>query len=221
LEVVRMSFVPDTRAVIPALSDPEAIEARIKAVGRSCGACSMCCHILGVEELPALSKPPDQWCPHCKPGKGRCTIYEHRPRRCRNFYCQWLVDASLDDSWFPLNSGIVIYASPNSDGSICQMFEVDARRPDRWLQPRYFELISKIAALFQGTTVRAGKRWFIMVPSWAAQNPQRLVLPPGVERVIPGKVGPSIIKTPDGDFEWIEIEPTPEFATSGWKEQAS
>jgi hypothetical protein len=58
-------------------AEPEA-QARLKAVGRRCGACSLCCQILGVDEPPAFSKPPDRWCPHCRPGKGGCTIYDER-----------------------------------------------------------------------------------------------------------------------------------------------
>ena len=52
---------------------------------RLCGGCTACCK---THEIRALAKPPDQWCPHCRPGQG-CAIYETRPEECRTFACLW------------------------------------------------------------------------------------------------------------------------------------
>ena len=50
--------------------------------GRSCGSCSMCCYVMGVEDI---GKPKSQWCQHCKPGKG-CSIYADRPATCKSSF---------------------------------------------------------------------------------------------------------------------------------------
>lgn len=54
--------------------------------GRVCGSCTMCCKLMGVEEL---KKPATQWCDFCSPGKG-CNIYATRPPSCQNYKCMWL-----------------------------------------------------------------------------------------------------------------------------------
>lgn len=53
---------------------------------RSCGPCTLCCTLMGVDEL---DKPAAQKCAHdC--GKG-CRIYDDRPTSCREFSCLWLL----------------------------------------------------------------------------------------------------------------------------------
>src|SRR5215468_4207083 len=59
--------------------------------GRSCGSCSMCCYMMGVE---AIDKPKYRWCQHCKPGKG-CAIYTSRPGVCKAFACMWLIQLHI------------------------------------------------------------------------------------------------------------------------------
>jgi hypothetical protein len=207
-------------------------EARRKAAGRQCGACSMCCYVLGVDE-PPLVKPPDKWCPHCAPGNGGCLVYANRPVRCQAFYCAWLVDKSFSDYWYPLTAKIVINLTCNEDGTnACWIFEVDPRRPDRWLQEPWFSDVCRIAVMNPGTTVRVGRRWFILVPSAAAANPSRIDVtaripaargedsPTETAKVIPGKVGKpfhAMTKNSANSFEWIEIAPTQEFAERGWR----
>jgi hypothetical protein len=51
-----------------------------------CGSCTMCCKIMGVEEI---SKPVDTWCASCDKGQG-CRVYDTRPTSCREFECVWL-----------------------------------------------------------------------------------------------------------------------------------
>jgi hypothetical protein len=62
---------------------------------RGCGGCTMCCKLLSVEELET---PPLSWCPHCATTSG-CTIYADRPTECRQFYCEYLLDAALGEHW--------------------------------------------------------------------------------------------------------------------------
>ena len=58
-----------------------------------CGDCTMCCKLVGVQEL---DKPRDTWCEHCEIGKG-CSIYEDRPQSCDDFECLWLQSQSKSD----------------------------------------------------------------------------------------------------------------------------
>ena len=183
-------------------------EARRRATGRQCGKCTMCCTILGVDEL---TKPPDTKCQHCAPGKG-CSIYERRPISCRGFYCQWLVDPTLDDAWYPLAAKILIY--PNAAGSEPgYVFEVDPHRPDRWLQQPYFERISNFAFVHRNSFVRAGKHWYLLLPREVAETHPKSPIRWGTKTVDfkPDKIGPSYFKSPDGDFHWVEVIPLAEF----------
>lgn len=53
---------------------------------RSCGACSLCCTVLRVDELEKLGGVA---CEHQRKGGG-CAIHETRPRICRAYSCLWL-----------------------------------------------------------------------------------------------------------------------------------
>jgi Fe-S-cluster containining protein len=71
----------------------EDIEAAVRATGRSCGECSLCCKLPPID-TPELQKQANTWCPHCRPGKGGCSDYETRPTLCRNYRCLWLKDTT-------------------------------------------------------------------------------------------------------------------------------
>lgn len=60
----------------------------LHTVVRTCGDCTLCCKVMGIED-PALSKPKDAWCQHARAKRG-CGIYETRPETCRSFQCEWL-----------------------------------------------------------------------------------------------------------------------------------
>ena len=53
---------------------------------RQCGACSLCCTVLRVEELSKLGGVP---CMHQRP-EGGCSIHARRPQICRAYRCAWL-----------------------------------------------------------------------------------------------------------------------------------
>jgi hypothetical protein len=60
------------------ITNPTSVEAKERHLkdltaftGRSCGECSLCCYLL---DVPQAGKARRSWCPHCKPGKGGCTI---------------------------------------------------------------------------------------------------------------------------------------------------
>jgi hypothetical protein len=55
---------------------------------RICGACNLCCKVMGVQE-GEFHKLKDHWCPHTSKGCG-CSIYESRPTKCADFNCLWV-----------------------------------------------------------------------------------------------------------------------------------
>ncbi len=58
---------------------------------RSCGDCTACCTLLGIQEI---KKPAGLRCRYLKllskDGVGGCTIYKDRPSACADFQCLWL-----------------------------------------------------------------------------------------------------------------------------------
>jgi hypothetical protein len=109
--------------------------------GRGCGACSLCCKLLRIDEF---QKPEGQWCIHCAPGKGGCKIYNNRPNECREFYCAWLTVAELGPEWFPFRSKIVVYFE--GDGNRIAL-HVDPASPTVWLEEPYYSQIKEWAIM--------------------------------------------------------------------------
>lgn len=72
-------------------------------LNRVCGACTLCCKLLAVQEL---NKPTNKWCDHCIPGNG-CKIYNGRPFSCKEFECGWLL-SNLPIEYRPDHSHIII-----------------------------------------------------------------------------------------------------------------
>ena len=59
---------------------------------RQCGDCTLCCTAVAVF---ALRKATGKPCPHlCRTG---CSVYQDRPRECRDFECLWLRGHFRDD----------------------------------------------------------------------------------------------------------------------------
>jgi hypothetical protein len=107
--------------------------------GRSCGQCSLCCKLLRID---SLSKPQGTWCPHCKPGKGGCTIYSGRPLECQNFLCFWLTSPDFAQIWHPLTSKMVVYME--GEGNRIAI-HVDPSFPLKWREEPYFSRIKEWA----------------------------------------------------------------------------
>jgi hypothetical protein len=63
-----------------------------KTSRNQCGACTLCCKLVRVDEI---DKPVGRWCHHCALGKG-CNIYDTRPTECRTWDCLWLQGAFGD-----------------------------------------------------------------------------------------------------------------------------
>jgi len=101
---------------------------------RSCDGCTLCCKVIGVHEF---GKPKGVWCSHCKIGTG-CMIHETRPNVCRAYSCRFLVDQSLDETWRPDRSGLVINADRNR-----VVVYVDPDRPAAWLQEPFYSRLKQ------------------------------------------------------------------------------
>lgn len=132
--------------------------------GRSCGTCSLCCKVVGVEEL---AKPIGAWCPHCHQKKG-CAIYEQRPPSCRIFICQWMLSPDLGPEWKPDRAK---FAMLKSEGGKHLTVFADPGNPSAWRRSPYYENIKHWAA--QGvrntadlhlTDVMIGTRCIVILP---------------------------------------------------------
>ncbi|MDP3174533.1 MAG: YkgJ family cysteine cluster protein [Phenylobacterium sp.] len=107
--------------------------------GRSCGDCSLCCKLLGVE---AIDKPAGSWCGHFHRGRG-CSVYETRPAACATFNCLWLSSPGLDERWLPDRSHLVLFTE--QDGRRLTVV-VDPSDPLAWRREPFY---SRIKAMSQ------------------------------------------------------------------------
>ncbi len=91
---------------------------------RQCGACTLCCTVIAVEEL---GKAQGVDCQHSIPGKG-CAIHRSplRPRACGRFECQWLIQRQMPDSFRPDLTGVVLTAIDSPPRLLAVCDEADA-----------------------------------------------------------------------------------------------
>jgi hypothetical protein len=99
---------------------------------RSCGSCSMCCKFF---IIPEVDKAKDEWCRHCRPGKGGCTIYEQRPQVCKDFICMWKYTTEMGDEWYPARCKMVLVDQLDK-GRI--LVKVDPTFPSAWRKEPYY-----------------------------------------------------------------------------------
>lgn len=136
--------------------------------GRVCGDCSLCCKLLAIEEL---GKVEGQWCRHCRPGAGACTIYEERPPACQTFACRWLVQPSIGDAWHPMVCRMVVFTAPDQNmGGVMLAVYVDPARPSSWRgQPYHAQLVEWARAGLRSGAFRVfvhvGERVYLILPS--------------------------------------------------------
>ncbi|HJT42785.1 MAG TPA: hypothetical protein VJ750_04715 [Rhizomicrobium sp.] len=103
---------------------------------RNCGTCTLCCKLLGVQEI---RKPAGMMCGQCVEGSG-CRIYDSRPRQCRLFNCYFLTNPRLREQWRPSKSRMVIVVSP--DGLRLGVF-VDPARPGAWRREPFYSTLKE------------------------------------------------------------------------------
>jgi hypothetical protein len=80
---------------------------------RTCGACAVCCLVLGIAELDKAVRAP---CQHQR-GRG-CARYDSRPRDCRAFRCLWLAGGLLPPDRPDLSGVMFEPRAPASGGSV-------------------------------------------------------------------------------------------------------
>jgi Fe-S-cluster containining protein len=101
---------------------------------RACGACSLCCKLLCVEQGIEVKddqtgeivkreisffKPEFEWCQHFKKGVG-CSIYATRPWICKDYSCLWLMGQIMPEH---SPRRIRVIASPNQNEKILTLTE--------------------------------------------------------------------------------------------------
>jgi hypothetical protein len=69
---------------------------------RSCIGCTLCCTVMGIDDLPKVKWPYDR-CPH--QGQG-CKIYADRPTSCREWSCAWVL-GHLPYALKPSKTGLI------------------------------------------------------------------------------------------------------------------
>jgi len=113
------------------------------APGRACGSCALCCKVYA---LPALEKPPGEWCRHCTPGKG-CAIHDQAPVHCQQFFCLWMTDPKLPDAWRPDRAKFVLSIYPGNNFVYGQ---VEPGSPGAWRKEPYFSGLKSLARTLIG-----------------------------------------------------------------------
>ena len=123
--------------------------------GKSCGACSMCCQVLEIEEL---QKPAGLVCKDCISGGG-CKIYKDRPKVCRDFECEWKGDRGMTPKLRPDLVGTILMEDADSEEyqAVC-----DPTRPLAWRTPIVFNHLVLMAKAGRTVIAKAGvKAWRI------------------------------------------------------------
>ncbi len=70
---------------------------------RTCGSCTVCCHVL---EVKALAKPAGVLCEHST--GTACGIYRDRPSACATWHCLWRKIGALPDALRPDRAGVML-----------------------------------------------------------------------------------------------------------------
>ena len=101
------------------------------AEGKSCGACGLCCKLIGVQ---SLGKPQFVWCKSYRKGIG-CQIYDDRPSDCRAFVCYWMHIPGLGEAWRPDRCGFVMHIA---EGGRRLNIEVDPAASQHWRREPFY-----------------------------------------------------------------------------------
>ena len=143
------------------------------ATERACGACSLCCTVLRVDEL---AKPGGTPCPKLRPDDPRCGVHASRPSICRRYRCLWL-QGGLEEEDRPDRLGAVLDLLTEAGQTYLAVREA---RPGAFEgSPRLGEVVARYRAFLP---VRLCDTADVMNPD----APFRLLLPGGEERRIAG-----------------------------------
>jgi len=119
------------------------------ALGKSCGACTMCCSAL---EIDYFKKPPGPKCVNCLSGGG-CAIYTDRPEVCHDFECEWLTRRDLSRQLRPDLVGTILMEDADSDEyrAVCA-----PEKPMSWRHPMVFAHLVAMAKSGRTVVAKAG-----------------------------------------------------------------
>ena len=105
--------------------------------GRTCGECTVCCTAMAIDK-PEIQKEAGVTCRHCR---GGCTIKDHWPPLCRDYFCGWRRLKIMDESWRPDRSGVL--AEVEQEGSGIRLDLVLVANPLKTLrQPWFVDFVS-------------------------------------------------------------------------------
>jgi hypothetical protein len=124
--------------------------------GKTCGACTKCCKLMGIAEL---KKPAWTQCVHVAAGAG-CKIYPDRPRSCRQFICGWLLDPGMGPDLKPDKCHVIFHQQSGQN----IVATCDADYPNAWRAPNVLEFLRHlVVSLGPGRKVvvmEKGRVWY-------------------------------------------------------------
>ncbi len=140
---------------------------------RTCGACSLCCSVLRVDEL---SKPAGVDCEH-QLAEGGCAIHATRPAICRAYHCLWL-SGGLEEADRPDQLGAIL--DLQTVGFETRLSIQEARGGAYEASPRLQAIVEQYRASMPVRLVEAGR-------FDDPDRPYRVWLPDGVEQRVEGE----------------------------------
>jgi hypothetical protein len=143
-----------------------------QAPARACGACSLCCTVLRVDELAKLGGRP---CMHQREAGG-CGVHARRPGVCRAYRCAWLGGA-FEERDRPDALGAVLDFVPRGDTI---RLVVRQAEPDAW--ERSARLCEIADEVLETMPVEVRDVVDVLDP----ERPYRLLHPDGTEQRIGG-----------------------------------
>jgi len=143
------------------------------APGRVCGACSLCCTLLRVDELAKLGGTP---CLHQRP-EGGCAIHARRPGICRRYRCLWL-QGGLEEGDRPDRLGAVLDLA--SRGGFPELVVHEA-------EPGVFDRSARLREIAERQRVAMPVRILDGGDVLDAARPLRVLLPGGEEQRVAGE----------------------------------
>ena len=113
---------------------------------KECGSCTACCSTVPVPEIQLRAF---ETCRHVQRPPAAtvgCGIYPNRPRSCRLWNCQWLVELGWSDDLRPDRCGVVVDIMPDTFGlldettgkvieKVAMQFWAARDREDEWRNP--------------------------------------------------------------------------------------
>ena len=122
----------------------------------SCGGCTLCCTVMRIDDMAPLDeqpKPAMVTCKHCERG---CTVYDRRPKPCRDFQCMWLQTQQL-----PAARRLPLAERPDRTGIVLEMISKGhviayCRTPAAWTDERARKRLMSFVGLGLTVTIEHG-----------------------------------------------------------------